>query len=383
MARRSGSLAAAASRSRSSSSPRTSADSAAERSGEIGPRREDRRLVLLQVAVVGKRQALDRREQTGQAPDRSAGLAACELGDIGVQLLRHHRRAGGGVLAEPGEAELRRRPEHELLTDPGEVDEADGRRVEVVEREVAVGDRVERVAELVRGRRQRQGRAGERTGAERARLRRRGSRCETGQIALEHLDPRQQVVPDRDWLSPLQVGVARHRRLGLGLGAVEKPAGKPGDRGPRLAGRIGHVEPERRRHLVVARPARVDLPADLSEQALDRGVDVLVLGLDPAARGDLREPRLRLGQLAVVEQPGGVQAAGVHRRRLAVVRQQLGVVGAEERGHGRVERAPDPAGPEGHAFVVARLRAAASSTSSDAILTKPSAAAWGNVSPAP
>ena len=123
-----------------------------ERAGEIGPRREDRRLVLLQVAVVGERQALDGREQTGQAPDRGACLAACELGHIGVQLLRHHRRPRGGVLAEPGEAELRRRPEHELLADSGEVDEADGCRVEVVEREVAVGDRVERVAELVRGR---------------------------------------------------------------------------------------------------------------------------------------------------------------------------------------------------------------------------------------
>ena len=112
-------------------------------------------------------------------------------------------------------------------------------------------------------------------------------------------------------------------------------------------------------------------------------MDVLVVGLDPAAGGDLGEPRLHLGQLGVVEQAGRVQPAGVHGCGLAVVRQQLGVLGAEERGHGRVERAPDPARPEGHAFVFARLRAAASSTSSDAILTKPSAAAWGNVSPAP
>ena len=127
----------------------------------------------------------------------------------------------------------------------------------------------------------------------------------------------------------------------------------------------------------------MDLPADVAEQTLDRRMDVLVLRLDPAARRDLDEARLGLGQLVVVEQPRGVQAACVHGRCLAVVRQQLGVVGAQERGHGRVERTPDPARPERHTFVVARLRAAASSTSSDAILTKPSAAAWGNVSPAP
>ena len=65
-------LAAAASRSRSSSSPPHERGQRAERAGEVGARREDRRLVLLEVAVVGERQALDGREQPGQAPDRSA-----------------------------------------------------------------------------------------------------------------------------------------------------------------------------------------------------------------------------------------------------------------------------------------------------------------------
>ena len=190
-------------------------------------------------------------------------------------------------------------------------------------------------------------------------------------------------MADRDRLGPLEMRVAGHRRLRLLLGAVEQTPGERRDRRPRLGGRVGDVEPERRRDLVVPRPARMDLPADLAEQALDRGVDVLVLGLDPAAAGDLGEARLGVGELGVVENPRRVQPAGVLRRRFAVVRQQLGVVGAEKRGHGRVERSPDPAGPEAHASVVARLRAAASSTSSDAILTKPSAAAWGNVSPAP
>jgi hypothetical protein len=44
------------------------------------------------------------------------------------------------------EAELGARPEHELLADAREVAEADCSGVEVVEREVAVGDGVDRVA---------------------------------------------------------------------------------------------------------------------------------------------------------------------------------------------------------------------------------------------
>ncbi len=141
----------------------------AERARDVASRREHRRLVLLQVAVVGERQALHDREQSGQPADRRARLAARELGDVGVQLLRHHRRPGRGVLRQPREAELGRRPEHELLADPREVREQHRRGVEVVEREVAVGDGVERVAHRVGRRRQRQRRARERAGAERRR----------------------------------------------------------------------------------------------------------------------------------------------------------------------------------------------------------------------
>ena len=61
---------------------------------------EDRLLVLLQVAVVRQRQALERGEQPGEVADQPAGLAARELGDVGVLLLRHDRRPGRvGVVA--------------------------------------------------------------------------------------------------------------------------------------------------------------------------------------------------------------------------------------------------------------------------------------------
>ena len=128
----------------------------------------------------------------------------------------------------------------------------------------------------------------------------------------------------------------------------------------------------------------MDLPPDLAEQPLDRAVDVLVLGTRCGrAGGDLGEPRLGVGELGVVQQARGVQPPRVHGRRLAVVRQELRVVGAEERAHGRVERAADAPAPERHASVFARARAAASSTSNEEILMNPSAAACGNVSPVP
>ena len=82
VARSSGSAHAAASRSRSNASPRTSTASAPSAPATSRARGEHRRLVLLQVAVVGERQPLHRREQPGQPPDRGARLAARELGDV-------------------------------------------------------------------------------------------------------------------------------------------------------------------------------------------------------------------------------------------------------------------------------------------------------------
>ena len=55
---------------------------------------EHRLLVLLQVAVVGERQCLERRQQAGEVTDETTGLATGQLGDVGVLLLRHDARPG-------------------------------------------------------------------------------------------------------------------------------------------------------------------------------------------------------------------------------------------------------------------------------------------------
>ena len=52
-------------------------------------------LVLLQVLVISKRQALHGHEQLHQVAIDTAALAANKLGKVGILLLRHDGRAGG------------------------------------------------------------------------------------------------------------------------------------------------------------------------------------------------------------------------------------------------------------------------------------------------
>ncbi len=174
---------------------------------------EDRLLVLLQVAVVGQRQALEHREQAGQVADEPAGLAAGQLGDVGVLLLRHDRRPGRPGVVEARPAELGRRPEHDLLPQPGEVD-AEQRGGEAELRgEVAVADRVDRVvrgpveAELGGDRVgvQRQRRAGERAGAEGLTAARLSQSCSRSTSRASGVRVREQLVGDEHRLGVLQV----------------------------------------------------------------------------------------------------------------------------------------------------------------------------------
>ena len=57
--------------------------------GGVLDRAEDRRLVLLEVAVVGERQPLEHRGQAQQRAQRSAAPAPNQLGDVRVLLLGH------------------------------------------------------------------------------------------------------------------------------------------------------------------------------------------------------------------------------------------------------------------------------------------------------
>ena len=132
----------------------------------------------------------------------------------------------------------------------------------------------------------------------------------------------------------------------------------------------------------------MDLAANVSQKSLDRRVDVFVrVEVRLGILRDLGKTRFRLVELLVRQQAGCSEPSSVLGRRLAVVRQKLSVVDAEEAPHIGVERTLDPASPCRHArdyaLLAARARAACSSVSSEEMRMKPSAASCGNVSPVP
>ena len=177
---------------------------------------------------------------------------------------------------------------------------------------------------------------------ERARARGLVRRREPRPVAIEHLDPGKEMVSEGHRLPTLEMRVAGHQRVGLGLGEGERDERERIDLLARLRTGVGDVEPERCRHLVVTRPTGVDLRAERAEQPLDRRVNVLVRFEDRRrVERDLREAALHLGELVRREEAGAVQPGSVIRGRLAVVRKKLGVLSAEELPHGGVERSPD------------------------------------------
>ena len=143
----------------------------------------------------------------------------------------------------------------------------------------------------------------------------------------------------------LEMRVPRHRRRRLVGGADENHPSERRKSGLGLGACVADVEAKRCGDLVVARASCVDLAPDIAELALDRAVHVLVGRLDLL---DRRQLRGRVGELVVVEDAGRVQALRVQERRLEVVREQLGVVGVQERPDRGIELGPDASRPEGH-----------------------------------
>ena len=213
-------------------------------------------------------------------------------------------------------------------------------RVQVVEGEVAVGDRVDGVAQLGFRRVDAEGRAGHRTGAERAL--RSGLVCgrEPRPVALEHLDPGEQVMPQGDRLPALEMRVAGHQRVRLGLCERQDDQGERVDRLPGALACVDDIETHRCGDLIVARATCVDLLPDRPEEPLDRRMDVLV-GREDRVRlvGDRRQPLLYLAQLVRREQPRSVQPRCMLGRGRAVVGKQLEIVDAQQLPHGGIELA--------------------------------------------
>ena len=174
-------------------------------------------LVLLQVLVVRKGKRLHRDEQRDQVADHAPRLAADELGEVGVFLLRHDRGARREGVGQGDEAELRRRPENDLLAQARQVHARHAAGIQKVKQEIAVGDGIERVRDHAReaerfGRHEavkRVGGAGERCGPERVRVRGVVCRAQAIEVAIEHPHVREHMMGEEHRLRMLHVRIAR------------------------------------------------------------------------------------------------------------------------------------------------------------------------------
>lgn len=236
----------------------------AEQDFELVAGVEDGLLVLLEVAVVRERESLQRGHQAGQVADQTPGLAAGQLGDVRVLLLRHDRRAGGEGVVEGDEGELLRVPDDDLLGDPGEVD-ADHRGDErELGDEVAGGRAVDGVGDgtvleaEVRGDRLRvetERRTGERAGAVRGDGRTLVPLPQPLGVPGQRLHMGQDVVGEEDGLGVLQMRTARHGDVRVRLGETDQGVLELGDQAADDPGVVAQIHPEERGDLVVAGPA--------------------------------------------------------------------------------------------------------------------------------
>ncbi len=221
-------------------------------------------------------------EQSGVAGHDPGALRPQQLGRVGVHLLRHDARSRGEGLVELAEAELAAGPDHDFRTEPREVHRAGRGSGQVVEDEVAVGGAVDRVVGDVLEAEVGGDRVavdlpvdpGECAGAERHHAGAVEGELEAEDVAGEHPEIGEQVVSEVYGLGALEVGVAGHRPVAVGLGEVQQALHRRAaelDRSQRV-----RLDDHRHvgRNLVVAGATGVELAGEranhLAEQSLDR-----------------------------------------------------------------------------------------------------------------
>jgi hypothetical protein len=216
------------------------------------------------------------------------------------------------------------------------------------------------------GRVQRKRGAGQRPGAERARVSPAPGVLEAAEVADQREAVRGELEAPQHRLRRLQVGEAGQHRVGVGMGGPGQGVDQARHGLHRGRGRVLQPQVQVGGDLVVAAAAGVELAArgadQLGEAALHRGVDVLVSGREGEGAGvqlarDFGETVQQELALAVVEHAGGDQGAHVGAAAGDVLAPQP-PVDRQRRGvgpHGRVGRPGEPPRPQRPAVVGPRV----------------------------
>ena len=241
-------------------------------------------------------------------------MPAHEFGGVRVALLWHDRAARRPGIGERDEAERLRRPDHDFLCQPRQVQRALHCGCQIFDGEITVTDAVKRIgggavkAECLRrhiavDREPCPGQCGT---AQRTAVQPRTRIGKAAPIARKHLDISHQMMAERHGLRALQMRKARHHGVGMVSGAGQQRVGQRNQ--PRIGrvNRIAHPQAEIGRDLIVARPRGVQAPGYGADQrgelCLGRHVDVFerdVIGhaVRRIIRRDRRQPvrnRLRI-----------------------------------------------------------------------------------------
>ena len=256
-------------------------------------RAKDGFLVLLHILVVGQGDALHHDQQRVQIAVDPAGLAADQLGDVGVFLLGHDGGPGGEGVVQLDELELPAAPQDDFLRQAGEVHHAGGHGAGQLDAEIPVGHAVNGVAagrvkaQLGGGVEpvQRIGGARQRAGTQRTLgVHAGGGVPQAAQVPQQHPGVGHELVPKGDRLGPLQVGVARHDVAGALFGLAAERLDQLAELLLQPGAGLPQIEPDVQRHLVVAAAAGVKalagVPHPGGEGLFHKGVDILGGGVN-------------------------------------------------------------------------------------------------------
>jgi len=304
-------------------------------------RREERRLVFLQIAVVSERKPLEGRGQRDEAAHRPARTSPKKLGHIRIPLLRHQARPRGDLVRKLDEAKLGRGPQNDVFAKPAQMDRSNCAGIGEVKREVSVGDGIDAVlgqsieTKLAREDVSLEGqrRCGQRSRTERHLIGRVVRVPKSCRVAAQGLGVGEQVMAQRHRLGSLQMGVSGHDPAGVRFCLVRERVHEVGQADGGFHRGIPTEKAQVERDLVVARSPRVQRRArrrDLDEAPFDRGVDVLVLELEIELVAvelalDLSQATFYRRDLPGREDARRGQAARVREAACDVVRIQLEV----------------------------------------------------------